>query len=297
MSIAANISLLPTPGVVPVAFDLSFLVIATLGAFIVVPLTGAIFLGMWCRIMNVPVPVYRRRYLAYAGGYAAALIVATLMMVLVKDASRVPGWFLASLFVQALAVHAVVVPLVLKTPWGKAIAAQALTLILYGAVLVMAIAPVILHVRRTVDRAEWKADLQNLYQAVTSGKGMEIEKLPAALAELESAEGGVPVLPAHQARIEYLGDYMRRSYPTVPQENFIFSMSRIKTMRPGACPLIWQNPRETAGGHLAVCFYDGTVAHLTRSEFEYLLDATLLAVDKIHLPTAETAPATINPEE
>jgi len=276
MTSVAAISLLSMPSAVPVVFDVSFMVLATLGASLVVPMTGAMSLGVWYRMMNVPTPRYRRRWLAYGAGYLAALIIATLMMLLVKDSSKVPGWFLASLFGQALAVHAVVVPLVLKTPWGKETAAQAMALVLYGAVLVIAVAPVIVHVRKAVDQAEWQADMKQLYRTVTSGKGMDVGELPETLADIEKAGGTIVLLSDHgRADVVYLGDYVKTNYPSMLEGLFVSSMAKIKAWKPETSPLIWQNPATTGSYRLHVCYYDGTVAHLTRREFDYRLESTV----------------------
>ena len=281
MTSLSAISLLPMPGAVPVVFDVSFMVLATLGASVVVPLMGVMFLGVWCRMMNVPTPRFRRRWCAYGAGYAAALFMAALMMLLAKDFSSVPGWFLASLFGQALAVHAVVVPLVLKTPWGKEIAAQFLALMLYGAVLVIAMAPVIVHARKAVDRAEWQADLERLYQTVTAGKGMDAARLPETLADIEKAGRTIVLLSDHQRTdVMYLGDYVQQNYPSMLEGLFASSMAGIKARRPETSPLIWQRPETTGSYRLHVCCYDGSVRYLTRREFDHLLSRTLLELDK-----------------
>ena len=296
MTPIASTLLLSMPGAVTVVFDVSFLVLATLGASVVVPLTGAMFLGVWCRMMGVPTPRYRRRWFAYGAGYLVALALAMLMMFLVKDSSNVPGWFLASLFGQALAVHALVVPVVLKTPWGKEIAAQALALMLYGAVLVIAMAPVIIHVRKAVDRAEWKADLEQLYQTVTSDKGMEVGRLPETLAAVERAGGTIILLPAHRrVDVVYLGDYVRQNYPSTLQRFFVASMGRIRGKQPETSPLFWQNPGTTGNYRLNVCSYDGTVAYLTRRELDYHLMRTLLELDKIEPEDPTTRPDSDQP--
>jgi hypothetical protein len=269
----------------PVVLDVNFIVLATLGASVVAPLMGAMFLGMWCRMMNVPTASYRRRCLAYAAGCLAALATATVMMLLVKDSSKVPGWFLASLFLQALALHALIVPLVLKTPWGKEILAQALALMLYGAVLVIALAPVIIRVRKAVDRAEWKADLEQLYRTVTAEKGVDAGRLPETLAVVEQAGRKIVLLPAHRTEdVVYLGDYVQQNCPAMPQGAFVSSMGRIGRKRRETSPLIWQNPTDRKLPR-AVCSYDGTVVFLTRPEFDYHLDRTLLELDKTEPPT------------
>jgi len=259
-------------------------------------LMGAMFLGVWCRMMNVPTPRFRRRWCAYGAGYAAALVIAAMMMLPAKDSSSVPGWFLASLFGQALAVHAVVVPLVLKTSWGKAIAAQALALVLYGAVLVIAMAPVIIHVRKAVDRAEWRADLEQLYQTVTSGKGMDAAWLPETLADIEKAGGTIILLSDHQRTdVVYLGDYIQQNYPAMLEGLFASSMAGIKTRRPETSPLIWQRPGATRGDRMHVCCYDGTVAYLTVQDFERHLMRTLLELDKTEPEDSTTRPDSDQP--
>ena len=266
---------------VTVVFDVSFMVLTTVGASVVVPMTGAMFLGVWCRMMNVPTPRFRRRWCAYGAGYVAALVIAALMMLLVKDSSKVPGWFLASLFGQALAMHAVVVPVVLKTPWGKAITAQALALVLHGAVLVIAMAPVIVHVRKAVDRAEWKADLEQLYQTVTSKKGMDAGELPETLASVEQAGGTIVLLSDHERTdVVYLGDYVKQNYPAVLEGLFASSMAKFKARRPETSLLIWQNPATTGSYRLHVCYYDGSVARLTRRELDYRLSRTVVELGK-----------------
>ena len=277
-----DISLLSTLGAVTVYFDVNFLVFSMLGALVVVPMMGAMFLGVWCRMLSVPAPRYRRRCLAYGAGYVAAMSMATLLMFLVKDSHKVPGWFLASLFAQALAIHALVVPAVLRTPWGKEIRAQALALLLYGAVLVIAMAPVIIHVRKSVDRGEWTADLKQLYRTVTFEKGMDVGQLPETLDAAEQAGAKIVLLPFHRRDdVIYLGDYIRRNYPSTLQDLFVASMEKIKATHPGSSPLIWRNPRTTRNYRLPVCSYDGTVAYLTREEFDYHLTRTLLELDKI----------------
>jgi|GEM_PF-2179296 len=286
MDIAAGISFLSTSSAVTVVFDTSFMVLSTLAALVIVPLMGATFLGVWCRMMNVSPARYWRRWCAYGAGYLAALLITTFMLLLVKDAGKVPGWFLASLFVQALAVHAVVVPLVLQTPWGKAIAAQAMTLVLYGAVLIIAIAPLIVHVRKAVDRAEWKAEFEQLYRTVTCEKGMDAGELPETLAQVEKTIGKIVLLPGHErGDVVYLGDYIQANYPSMLAGLFASSMAKIKTGRPETSPLIWRNPATTRGYRLGVCFYDGNVAYLTRREFDYRLRCTLLNLDKIESKT------------
>ena len=296
MTSVGAIPLLSMLSAVTVVFDVSFMVLATVGASIVVPMMGAMFLGVWCRMMNVPTPRYRRRWCAYGAGYIAALAIATLMMLLVKDSSKVPGWFLASLFGQALAVHAVVVPAVLKTPWGREIGAQALALVLYGAVLVIAMAPVIVHVRKAVDRAEWTADLEQLYRTVTSEKGMNVGRLPETLADVEQAGGTIVLLSDHQrADVVYLGDYVQQNYPAMLGGLFASSMAKIKAGQPETSPLIWQNPATTGSYRLYVCCYDGTTAHLTRREFDYRLSRTLLELDKIESEDPTTKPDSNQP--
>ena len=294
MTSVSIIPLLSMPGEVPVVLDLSFILLATLGVSVVVPFMGAMFLGVWYRMMNVPTPSYRRRCLAYGAGYVASLAMAMLMMLLVKDSSLVPGWFLASLFGQALAMHALIVPLVLRTSWGKEMIAQALTLVLYGAVLVTAMAPVIIHVRKAVGRAEWKADMERLYRTVTREKGMEVGDLPETLEAVEMAGGKIVLLPAHRRTdVVYLGDYVRQNYPSTLQGSFVSSMGRIRLQTPETSPLIWRNPRTTRDYRVPVCSYDGTVAFLTRREFDYHLSRTLLELDKTEPPT--TAPDTDRP--
>ena len=293
MTSVAAISLLSILSAVPVrvVFDMSFMLLATIGASVVVPMMGAMFLGVWCRMMNVPTPRYRRRWLAYGAGYLAALVMTTLMMLLVKDSSKVPGWFLASLFGQVLAMHAVVVPLVLKTPWGRETAAQALALVLYGAVLVIAMAPVIVHVRGAVDRAEWKADLEQLYRTVTAEKGMAVGQLPETLASVEQAGGTIILLPVHRrGDVVYLGDYVQQNYPFVLEGLFASSMAKIRTRQPESSPLIWQNPATTGSYRLHVCYYDGTVAHLTRREFDYRLECTVVELGRTEPEDPTTRP-------
>jgi hypothetical protein len=291
MTSIVDISLLSTLGAVTVVFDVSFLVLLTLGSSVVVPMLGAIFLGVWCRMLNVPIPRYRRRCLAYGAGYISALVVAACMMFLVKDSGRVPGWFLTSLFAQALAVHALVVPAVLRTPWGKEIQAQALALILYAAVLVIAIAPVIIHVRKAVDRGEWTVDLEQLYQTLTSKKGMDVGVLPETLGAAEQAGAKILLLPGHRKEdVVYLGDYIQENYPALLQDLFVASMDKIKAAAPGTSPLIWRNPRTTRDYRLPVCSYNGKVAFLTRREFDYHLTRTLLALDRIETRVPVTSP-------
>jgi len=283
-------------GAVPVVLDMSFIVLATLGASVVVPMMGAMFLGVWCRMMNVPTPRYLRRWCAYGAGYLAALVIATLMMLLVKDSSKVPGWFLASLFGQALAVHAVVVPVILKTPWGKETGAQAMALVLYGAVLVIAMAPVIVHARKAVERAEWKADFQQLYRTVTSDKGMDVGRLPETLECVEQEGGRIVLLSDHErSDVVYLGDYVHANYPSMLKGLFPSSMARIRTRQPETSPLIWQNPATTGNYRLHVCCYDGTVAYLTRREFDYRLRRTLLELDKAEPEDTTTRPDSDQP--
>ncbi|MDP6635767.1 MAG: hypothetical protein QGG42_12770 [Phycisphaerae bacterium] len=293
MTAVSFISLLSTLGAVTVVFDVSFLALAVIGASIVVPLTGAMFLGVWCRMLNAPTPRYLRRCLAYGAAYGAALLVATLMMFLVKDSGKVPGWFLASLFGQALAIHALIVPAVLRTPWGKGIAAQALTLMLYGAVLVIAMAPVIIHVRKAVDRGEWTAELEMLYQRVTSNKGMDAGLLPETLAEAETAGGKILLLPGHErSDVVYLGDYIQENYRSLLEGLFVSSIAKIKGGQPETALLIWRDPESTSDYRLPVCSYDGTVSYLTRREFEHQLERTLLELQKLEtrIPTTTTAP-------
>jgi hypothetical protein len=288
MTAAIDIAMLSTPAAVTVTFDVSFLMLAVIGASIVVPLVGAVFMGVWCRLLNAPTPRYRSRCAAYFAGYAAALLMATLMMFLVKDSEHVPGWFLASLFGQGIAIHAVVVPLVLKTQWGKQIAAQALTLVLYGAVLVLAMAPVIIHVRRAVDRGEWTAELDGLYQIVTRQKGMDAGKLPQTLDDMEKSGKPLLLLPGHRrGDLVYLGDYIQDNYPSMLGDLFVASMSSIKDRSPEISPLIWRNPKTMRDYRLPVCSYDGSVSFLTRREFDYHLTRTLLELDKID-PDAST---------
>ncbi|MDP6546271.1 MAG: hypothetical protein QGH60_20010 [Phycisphaerae bacterium] len=283
-----------TPGPVTVVFDVSFMVLATLGASVVVPMTGAMFLGVWCRMMNLPTPRFRRRWLAYGAGYLAALVMATLMMLLVKDSSRVPGWFLASLFGQALAVHAVVVPFVLKTPWGKATLAQAMALVLYGAVLVIAMAPVIIHVRKAVDQAEWRADLEQLYRTVTAGKGMDVGELPETLADIENTGQAIILLSDHErGEVVYLGDYVKQYYSSILEGQFVSSMAKIKTGHPETSPLIWQEP-EPGSYRLHVCYYDGTVAYLSRRVFDSHLRCTVVELGR-NQPEPTTRPDSDQP--
>lgn len=286
MTSFAAISSLSTLSPIPVVFDVTFLLLAMLIASIVVPLMGAMFLGMWCRMMDVEAPCYRRRALAYAAGYFAAVAAATLMLLLVKDFGTVPGWFLAAILGQAVALHALIVPLVLKTPWGKQIAAQALALMLYGAVLVIGMAPVIVYVRKGVDRAEWKVELQRLYQMVTSGKGMEVDQLPETLDAVEQTGRKIVLLPDHSRRdVVYLGDYIERGYRSTHQDFFPGSMARIRLKHPEISPLIWRNPDTLQDHRVPVCSYDGSVAFLTRREFDYHLDQTLLELGKTESPS------------
>jgi hypothetical protein len=292
MTSVVDISPLLTLGAVSVVFDVSFLLLLMLGACVAVPMIGAIVLGVWSRVLNVPPEQYRRRCLAYGVGYVCALAAAAIMMFMVKDAGNVPGWFLASLFGQALAIHGLVVPLVLKTPWGKGIAAQGLTLVLYGAVLVMAMAPAIIHVRRAVGRAEWTADLEQLYRKVTSEQGSDAIELCETLDAIEQTGVAILLLPGHKrSDVVYLGDYIHHNYPSTLTDRFIASMPEINATDPGTSPLIWRNPRATKNNRLAVCSYDGTVAYLTREELDYHLTQTLLALDRLKLETSTTAPA------
>ena len=283
-----DISLLAAPGAVTVIFDLRFLLVCTLGVSLVVPMLGALFLSLWCRVLTTSVPKYRHLAMAYWVGYILALMIALLMMFMVKDSANVPGWFLASLFGQALAIHALIVPLILKTPWGKGIAAQGLALVLYGAVLVIAVAPVIIHVRRSVDQAEWTADIQQLYQTVTSGKGVDIVVLPATL----GASGkSILLLPGHaRGDVVYLGDYVLLNYPAMIGDRFVESMSQFREGHHGVAPLIWRNPRTAPGPRIAVCDYNGSVSYMTSLEFERHLERTLLDLNKFEPKTPTIAP-------
>jgi hypothetical protein len=286
-----NILLLAASDAVTVVFDVRFLLVCTLGVSLVVPMLGALFLGLWCRVLNTPVSKYLYRAMAYWVGYILALTVALLMMFLVKDSTNVPGWFLASLFGQALAIHGLVVPLILKTPWGKGIAAQGLALVLYGAVLVIAVAPVIIHVRRAVDRAEWTADINQLYQTITSGKGVNVAELPATLEAVELGGEKILLLPGHQRRdMIYLGDYVLDNYPAMLGDRFVGSMLRFRAERPGVAPLIWRNPRTAPGPRITVCDYNGSVSYMTPLEFEHHLERTLLDLNKFEPKTTTTAP-------
>jgi len=304
MPVEFDIPQLPAAGAVMVAFDVSFVMLAIMAALLVVPLLGAMFLGIWCRMLDIPTPRFKKRWLAYASGCGASLLMTTLMMLMVKDAARVPGWFLASLFGQAIAVHAIVVPLVLGTRWGRQIHAQAMTLILYGAVLVIAMAPIIIHVRKAVDRGEWAAELQRLYRAVTGGKGMQAALLPETLEHVEEGGWVLLLLPGHKRDdVTYLGDYIQDNYPSMLTEQFVACMPSIKDKSPGISPLIWRNPKTTRDHRIAVCSYDGTVSHLTRREFDYHLSRTLLELDKVdpdapvETPETTIAPTTMENED
>ena len=293
MNAVVYLTMLSTRSDVTVVFDVSFLVLAVLGASIVVPQLGALFLGVWCGLLNEPTPPYRTRCLAYSAGYAASLLMSTLMMLLVKDAGNVPGWFIASLFGQGVAIHAVVVPFVLKTSWGKQTVAQALTLVLYGAVLVVAMAPIIIHVRRAVERGEWTAELQKMYRVVTDGEGMGAATLPETLGDVEKTGPAVVLLPGHHRDdLVYLGDYVRANYPSTLTERFVASMPNIIGKTPETSPLIWRNPKNNRSNRLGVCSYNGTVSFLSRQELDYHLTRTLLELDKIDMgdPATDTPP-------
>jgi len=292
MVTASEISAFASLGAVNVVFDASFLLISIVVASIAVPLIGAVFLGVWCRMLDVPPGTFRRRFAAYGASYAIALALAMLMMFLVRNSSRVPGWFLASLFGQAMAVHAVVVPKIMKTLWGPAIKAQAMTLVLYAAVLVIGLAPVIIHVRKAVDRGEWTADLEQLYSTVTSGKGMDAEKLPITLTAAAKESGRkIQLLPGHDLRnVVYLGDYVNRNYRSTHSAPFVSSMPRIRMKTPRTAPLLWRNPKSTRAHKIPVCSYDGAVTYLAKRELEYLLERTLLELDKMATELPTTAP-------
>jgi hypothetical protein len=281
MTAVCDLALIASPAAVTVVFDVSFVLLAIIGASIIVPVVGAMFLGVWCRMYNVPTPRFVRRWLAYLAGYFASLLISSLMMFLVKDAGRVPGWFLASLFGQAIAVHALVVPWVLKTAWGKQITAQAMTLMIYGAVLVIAMAPIIIHVRRAVDRGEWTAELENLHRVVTGGKGLNAEIMPETLADVRASDPTLGLLPGHEWEdTVYLGDYINDTYPSMLPDAFASSMARIREKNPGISPLLWRNPDTTGDYRIAVISYDGTVAFLTRRELFAYLDHTLPQLNK-----------------
>jgi len=277
---AAAASLPPPslPGTVTVFYDTTFLVTALLGAFLVIPLLGGVFLRLWCGILDIARPPYARCWLAYTAAYVAAVLVAIVLLLLVKDTGRIPGWFLASLYCQGLAVHFVVVPLVLRTSWGKAIAAQALALVLYGAVLVIAMAPVIIHVRKAVDRAEWQADLEKLYSDISDYRKKHNGDLPAGLDELAKAGFPVLLLPGHQRLdVVYLPDYLRRTYPDLPPERLrrVIRAGGGTLKTPANAPLIWQDPYRTPGHWLHVCHFDGAIRRLGRPELQWRLERTL----------------------
>ncbi len=291
MTAVCNLALIASPAAVTVVFDVSFVLLAVIGASIIVPVIGAMFLGIWCRMYNVPTPRFLRRWLAYCAGYFTSLLITSLMMFLVKDAGRVPGWFLASLFCQAIAVHAIVVPWVLKTAWGKQITAQAMTLMVYGAVLVIAMAPIIIHVRKAVDRGEWTAELEKLHRVVTGGKGLDAESVPETLADVRTADPTLLLLPGHKWEdVVYLGDYIEDNYPSMLTDLFVSSMATIREKNPGSSPLIWRNPKTTRDYRIPVISYDGTVAFLTHREFFAHLDHTLLQLNKIVVEVPITAP-------
>lgn len=170
----------------------------TIVAFVVMPLIGGGFLLLSSRIFRIENVTYLRAYLAYLAAYVAASIACTALMYVMLSTSAVadcggiifwtslPFPQAALLFVVAIAIHMVVVPVVLRAGYVRAILAQLAAILMGGLALglvtgavLLALLPWVQAARSEARRVKSKLKLRQIARAIHDHHDWQGE-LPAA---------------------------------------------------------------------------------------------------------------------
>jgi len=259
--------------------DAVFMIAIVLGAFALVPLIGAACLRLSCRFFRVPTAKFGRCWLSYLLAYVAASVTGTLILLARKGADVSPDWLAAVVFGQAVLVHFVVVPLILQTGWRKSIAAHGVALLMYAAVLALALTPALLHAKKSARRITMMADLKSIGWALHeySRESSQRDSFPATLEELERAGYPIRLTPRSSQRdFTYLGNYIqqqRKLLNSPVQDPVRLGSARIRNTV--VTPLVWVTSLDLDEEQIAVCFFDGHVEIILREEFQRRLRVTM----------------------
>jgi len=182
----------------------AFLLALLAASIVVIPLIGGAFLLAASRIAKIPKLSYLRCWMAYLAAYAAASIGGTLvLLVLPKDAAVSTGAAVA-VFVAAIALHFVIVPLVLRTTYLRAVLAHSLAILAYGLLLALLLTPFLLSARSEARRAVSAANLHVIGQMGFYGYADEHDdRLPPPATY---GDNGEPLLSWRVLILPQLGD-------------------------------------------------------------------------------------------
>jgi Protein of unknown function (DUF1559) len=139
-----------------------------LALLVVAPALGGMLLRLALRLLNVRNVTYTRCWMAYLAAYVAASLVTTL----IANAGQSPGSIGGSdgqfvlMLVSTLMLHLIVVPLVLRTAYLRAILAHVLTLAVYGAALTAVVLPLVTFARAEARRTVGSMNMKMIGHAL-----------------------------------------------------------------------------------------------------------------------------------
>lgn len=144
-----------------VIFVIAFLV----GLAAVPPIGGAILYFMLRLVKSRPVS-YVRCWMAYLAAWFTASVICTILLFIINagqpDASL---WFDLAI-TAGLATHLILVPLITRAGWGKAILAHLLTLVVYSLMMVPLAWPLVKRVKAQANRTAFAAQARELGSAM-----------------------------------------------------------------------------------------------------------------------------------
>lgn len=129
-------------------------------SIVLIPLIGGLFLLAGAKVAKIPNLSYVKCWVAYLAAYATASIGGTVIISLLPEGLATQTGTAMLFFIAAIAVHVVIVPLVLKTTYARAVLAHSLAILAYGCCLAVVLIPLLLRAR-TVARSA--ASVVNLH--------------------------------------------------------------------------------------------------------------------------------------
>ncbi|MEX2215455.1 MAG: DUF1559 domain-containing protein [Phycisphaeraceae bacterium] len=167
---------------------------------IVIPLIGGAILRLVFKLMGVPGTTYRRCWLAYLAAWLTASVLCTALMILYLSSSNPASLRSDVIFLVAIATHLVIVPLVMRVGWGKAAAAQVITIVTYTLLLIPVVLPFVAHLRGKAERVLAMNSVRTIADAMLRYHDT-VQALPS---DAIYSKDGKPLLSWRVALLPYL---------------------------------------------------------------------------------------------